>query len=79
MKTLKADWIVARDCMDSLYAIYMAAVESFGGDPNNFEARAEGEEYARRKFCEIAEEFENLYGSWSWYEHTGEEESEVDD
>ena len=66
MKTLKADAIVANDCMNSLYTIYMSAVESFGGDTNDPNIKAEGERYARRKFIEIAEEFEKLYGPWTW-------------
>lgn len=66
MKTLRADYTVATELMDSLYTMYMAAVKSFGGDPNNPEAREEGANYARNKFCELAEEFEKLYGPWAW-------------
>lgn len=74
-KSLRANYQVATECMNSLYAIYMSAVESFGGDLNNSDIIAEGEQYARRKFVEIAEEFEELYGPWAW---TVEEDEEDD-
>ena len=77
MKTLRADFIVAQRCMDSIYSMYMAAVESFGGDPNSSEAREEGAKYARKKFLEIAEEFEAVYGPWAWYEPEEEENDET--
>lgn len=73
MITLRADYAIARKCMDSLYTIYMAAVESFGGNPDSPEAREEGEDYARNKFWEIADEFEKLYGPWTWYGFDEEE------
>ena len=73
-KSLRADYQTAADCMDNLYTIYMSAVESFGGDTNDPNTIAEGEWYARRKFVEIAEEFEKLYGPWTWAVEEGEED-----
>lgn len=77
MKTLRADYTVATQLMDSLYTMYMAAVESFGGDTDNPEAKAEGEQYARNKFVEIAEEFEKLYGPWAWRIPDEEDEDDI--
>ena len=56
---MRADYSVASDLMDSIYALYMAIVESMGGDPNNPDIRKEGESYAGRKFLELTDEFEN--------------------
>lgn len=75
MKTLRADFTVAKECMNGIYAMYMAAVESFGGDPNTPEAMEEGIEYARKKFVEIAEEFEKIYGPWAWYMEDEDDEA----
>lgn len=72
MKALRADFIVAKECMDSIYTMYMAAVESFGGDPDTPEAKEEGTRYARKKFLEIAGDFEKIYGPWTWYESNEE-------
>lgn len=64
---IRADYSVASDLMDSIYALYMAIVESMGGDPNNPDARKEGESYAGRKFLELTDEFENaLPMQWVW-------------
>lgn len=64
---IRADYSVACDLMDSFYALYMAIVEGMGGDPNNPNARKEGESYARRKFLELTDEFENtLPMQWVW-------------
>ena len=64
---IHADYSVASDLMDSIYALYMAIVESMGGDPNNPDARKEGESYAGRKFLELTDEFENaLPMEWVW-------------
>ena len=64
---IRADYSVASDLMDSIYALYMAIVESMGGDPNNPDARKEGESYAGRKFLELTDEFENaLPMEWVW-------------
>ena len=73
MKTLRADVAIANICMDCIYTMYVAAVESFGGDPNTPEAKKEGEQYARKKFLEIAGDFEKVYGPWTWYESDEEE------
>ena len=73
-KSLRADYQTAVECMNSLYAIYISAVESFGGDINDPNIIAEGEQYARRKFTEIAEEFEKLYGPWAWAVKENEED-----
>lgn len=64
MKILIADTIItnANDCMNTLYAIYMSAVESVGGDINDPNIKAKGKQYARRKFIEITKEFKKLYG-----------------
>ena len=64
---IRADYSIASDLMDSIYALYMAIVESMGGDPNNPDARKEGESYAGRKFLELTDEFENaLPMQWVW-------------
>ena len=64
---IRADYSIASDLMDSIYALYMAIVESMGGDPNNPDARKEGESYAGRKFLELTDEFENaLPMEWVW-------------
>ena len=64
---IRADYSVASDLMDSIYALYMAIVEGMGGDPNNPDARKEGESYAGRKFLELTDEFENaLPMQWVW-------------
>ena len=53
--------------MDSLYALYMAIVEGMGGNPNDPNIRREGEAYARRKFGELADEFEDVLPMrWTW-------------
>ena len=64
---IRADYSIASDLMDSIYALYMAIVESMGGDPNNPNIRKEGESYAGRKFLELTDEFENtLPMQWVW-------------
>ena len=64
---IRADYSIATELMDSIYALYMAIVESMGGDPNNPDARKEGESYAGRKFLELTDEFENtLPMQWVW-------------
>ena len=65
--TIRADYVVACDLMDSLYALYMAIVEGMGGDTNDPNIRKEGEAYARRKFGELADEFEDVLPMrWTW-------------
>jgi len=63
MKILIPDAIItnANDCINTLYTIYMSAVESVGGNINDPNIKAKGEQYARRKFIEITEEFKKLY------------------
>lgn len=64
---IRADYSIACELMDSFYALYMAIVEGMGGDPNNPNASKEGESYARRKFLELTDEFENtLPMQWVW-------------
>ena len=64
---IRANYSIASDLMDSIYALYMAIVESMGGDPNDPDARKEGESYAGRKFLELTDEFENaLPMEWVW-------------
>ena len=64
---IRADYSIASDLMDSIYALYMAIVENIGGDPNNPDIRKEGESYAGRKFLELTGEFENtLPMEWVW-------------
>ena len=64
---IRADYSIACELMDSIYALYMAIVESMGGDPNNPDIRKEGESYARKKFLELTDEFENaLPMEWVW-------------
>lgn len=65
--TIRADYVVACDLMDSLYALYMAIVEGMGGDTNDPNIRKEGETYARKKFGELADEFEDVLPMrWTW-------------
>jgi hypothetical protein len=65
--TIRADYIVACDLMDSLYALYMAIVEGMGGKENDPNLRKEGEAYARKKFGELADEFEDVLPMrWTW-------------
>lgn len=78
--TIRADYIVACDLMDSLYAFYMAIVEGMGGNPNDPNIRKEGEAYARKKFTELADEFENaLPMTWLWGEYIEEKEEDKND
>ena len=64
---IRADYSIASDLMDSIYALYMAIVESMGGNPNDPDIRKEGESYAGRKFLELTDEFENaLPMEWVW-------------
>lgn len=64
---IRADYSIASDLMDSIYALYMAIVESMGGNPNDLDARKEGESYAGRKFLELTDEFENIFPmQWVW-------------
>ena len=67
--TIRADYVVACDLMDSLYALYMAIVEGMGGDTNDPNIRKEGEAYARKKFIDLADEFEDVLPMrWAWVE-----------
>ena len=64
---IRADYSIASELMDSIYALYMAIVESMGGNPNDPDARKEGESYAGRKFLELTDEFENILPmQWVW-------------
>lgn len=56
---IRADYSIACELMDSFYNLYMAIVEGMGGNPNDPDARKEGESYAKRKFLELIDEFEN--------------------
>ena len=63
----RADYSIASELMDSFDALYMAIVESMGGNPKDPDARKEGESYAGRKFLELTDEFENaLPMQWVW-------------
>jgi hypothetical protein len=73
--TIRANYIVACELMDSLYTLYMAIVEGMGGNPNDPNIRKEGENYARKKFLELADEFENaLPMQWAWVSDEEDEE-----
>lgn len=73
--TIRADHIVACELMDSLYALYMAIVEGMDGNPNNPNIRKEGEVYARKKFIELASEFEDAFPMrWVWVYNEEDEE-----
>lgn len=73
--TIRTDYNVACDLLDSLYALYMAIVEGMGGNPNDPNIRREGEAYARRKFIELADEFEDaLPMQWAWVSNEEDEE-----
>ena len=64
---IRADYSIASELMDSFYALYMAIVKGMGGNPNDLDARKEGESYAGRKFLELTDEFENtLPMQWVW-------------
>ena len=77
---IKASYGLACDLMDYLYSIYMTIVEEMGGDVNSKEAQREGQKYARRKFMEIADEFENaLPMTWLWGEYIEEKEEDKND
>lgn len=72
---IRADYIVACNLMDSLYALYMTIVEGMGGNPNDPKISKEGEAYARKKFTELADEFENtLPMQWTWVSDKEDEE-----
>ena len=65
--TIRTNYVVACNLMNSLYTLYMAIVDSMGGDPDDPNIRKEGETYARKKFIELADEFENtLPMQWAW-------------
>ncbi|MDV3429529.1 MAG: hypothetical protein LIR50_21315 [Bacillota bacterium] len=71
MKNLAAPAILAENIMSNLYNLYWcAAFSSLNIKTANIEKLVEeGAEYARNKFVEIAEEFENELGiEWGWYE-----------
>ena len=73
--TIHTDYAVASDLMDSLYALYMSIVEGMGGNPNDPNIREEGEAYARKKFIELADEFENAFPMrWVWVSNEEDEE-----
>lgn len=73
--TIRVDYIVASDLMDSLYALYMAIVEGIGGNPNDPNIRKEGENYARKKFTKLTDEFENTFPmQWAWVSDEEDEE-----
>lgn len=73
--TIRTDYIIASDLMDSLYALYMAIVEGMGGKENDPNLRKEGENYARKKFLELTDEFENaLPMQWAWVSDEEDEE-----
>ena len=73
--TIRTDYVVACDLMDSLYALYISIVEGMGGNPNDPNICEEGEDYARKKFTELAEEFENtLPMRWVWIANKEDEE-----
>lgn len=64
-QTIYADSVIAAKLMNSFYELYMTIVENLGGDKK--EAQQEGENYARQKFIEVAEEFENIFPmTWAW-------------
>lgn len=65
--TIRADYAIACELMDSFYALYMCIAEEMGGKESDPNLRKEGEAYARRKFLELADEFENaLPMRWAW-------------
>ena len=73
--TIRADYVFASNLMDSLYLLYMTIVKGMSGDPNDPNIRKEGENYARKKFLELADEFENaLPMRWAWVPDEEDEE-----
>lgn len=64
---IRANSTVAFSLMNSLCVLYMAIVEGMGGNPNDPDILKEGEAYARKKFVELADEFEDaLPMQWRW-------------
>lgn len=71
-----ADAKIGYSLMRGLYDMYMAFVEGVGGDCTSAAVREQANAYARAKFVELANEFENDLMAWDWNEH---EEDEEDD
>ena len=73
--TIRTDYTVASDLMDSLHALYISIVEGMGGNPNDPNICEEGEAYARKKFIELASEFEDAFPMrWVWVYNEEDEE-----
>ena len=73
--TICADYNVACELMDSLYTLYMTIVEGMGGNPNDPNLHQEGENYARKKFVKLANEFENAFPiQWAWVSNEEDDE-----
>ena len=73
--TIRTDYVVACELMDSLYTLYMAIVEGMGEKESDPNLRKEGEAYARKKFIELTEGFEDaLPMRWAWVSDEEDEE-----
>lgn len=70
---IHADYSIASDLIDSLYHLYLSAVEGVGGDPDSGLAQAEGINYAKHTFCRLTEEFERKVPmKWVWVKEDAE-------
>lgn len=56
---IHADYSIACELMVSFYNLYMAIAEGMGGNPHDINLHKEGKNYARKKFLELTDEFEN--------------------
>ena len=66
-RAISADYAIASDFMDAVYALYMAMVEGVGGNPNDPEADAEAVQYAMQTFIDCADGFAEKFNfEWRW-------------
>lgn len=66
-RAIYADYAIASDFMDGVYALYMAMVEGMGANPNDPEARLEGIQYAMQTFTDCADSFAEKFNfEWRW-------------
>ena len=78
-KFLYAPHDLAVDLMDCFFTLYCCAAESMGADFDNAQdwaaVQEEGTAYARRTFCNVADEFEKMFPGvvWRWCREKEEE------
>lgn len=73
-----ADAKIAYSLMDALFNMYMAFVKGVGGDYTSPIVKEKAIGYARVKFVELANEFENNLMTWNWIEYEQDEDEEDD-